>query len=63
MTNTAFWDVNEEYWNDDDEDLRGASREPDTQPPREIVGDAGGYQDYGSEIEASRPAKGERSII
>ena len=64
MSDTAYWNVNEEYWNDDsDEDLRGASREPDTQPLREPVEDASGYRDYGSEIESSRPAKGEQGII
>lgn len=54
MTNTAFWDVSEEYWSDEDKD------EDDTS---EVVRETGGYSDYGSEIDPSTPAKGERDLI
>ena len=58
MTRTAAWDVNEEYWNEDetDEDLAGTGG-------REPVCELDDYADYGAEIESSRPATGERDLI
>lgn len=58
MTRTASWDVNEEYWNEDetDEDLAGTGG-------REPVSELDDYADYGAEIESSRPTTGERDLI
>lgn len=58
MSNTATWDVNEEYWNEDetDEDLAGTGG-------REPVSELDDYRDYGSDIDPSRPATGERDLI
>lgn len=51
MSRTASWDVNEEYWS---EDKDGSE---------EVIEETTSYSDYGSEIESSRPAGGERGLI
>jgi len=63
MSHTQYWDVNDSYWSDEDEDLEDVENSTEDDFRDEPVRDSNSYYDYGSEIDSSRPAAGERDII